>query len=533
MFRTFSAVAWMQVRSLWNGFVRIGQRDLISTLLTSVAVVVMIGSSLGFAVVVLALSYIAGRRGDPTQVSVWVLGITFLFTVVQGASGERGLSLDLRRFLVLPMSRLQLALLELIGSALAPAQWVFFPILAALALGLSAGAGFRTGLVVAALAVVVLLTAVLLQRIVMNATTLAGRRAREILIVTLAGMWVGATFLFVDESLAAQRVAVVQLMRGTPAELSARIISAVAAGTGPEWIAWAGVLGWFLLCFGVHVLLTRALIARGGAPTIYGRVRTRSRPLLTAISHLLPRGLLGVLGAEARILSRMPFVWLLLLIPGMLGLFLGGMSEDTVLTEDMAQLDQWIMLGFLVAGPSLLSNTLILNYFGTDAEGVGHFIRFPVRHEWVFAGKALARFTFVVLQLFIFSVGFVVRGMGEPPVLAAGLAGGVTVAVWLFACGNLTSVRLAYRMSSGPRRDGTSSAAIRSMFGQFSAALVASPAAAVTIVGYILGGPVASIAGSAAMLVLGLVAFSFTSRLGGRWIQQYGPDLLQELSREP
>ncbi len=529
----------MNARGWWNEMRRGFSRDPLPIAFGMLLVMGSIASSLTVGVVLaIVVAFDPSENGMTRWVVSGMVGSLTLFGVFSGATEGGADVADARRLQVYPLRRRELVLLDLLAGALSPMMSFFLPGAAGVAVGvavLSIRNGYWAGIAAGPVAVLLgLLVGVAIVRIVGTRIALGGRRMRE-----LTGVLVGAivmSLVFIGPVM--QEIETRGSSRA--AEIGTAILSfthagaagAIAAGSGSA-ADWIILLAWVGAALALHHrFATRILDGEGGVHTRARKKPSRRAELLQRFPRLLPAPALGVFTADLRTLSRMPTLWMLLILPGVFGLLIGRPTTPAGDSAAAEMQGQWLAPMAAIGANLLFSVQLFSNVFGPDHGGSALYVLSPAPPWQILLGKAMARFCVGIAQITVFLAALdfrTGRTIGADELLRAAAAWGAA-ALWISAAGNIMSVRIPFRMSHGMRRERSARQA-SVLLAQFFVMLLLIPPSMMILGGRALGDRDGYIAGIAATALGGVVLWIASAVWAGWMMEDRGPELVEELSK--
>lgn len=527
--RIYAALAGLHARVWFHGL----RRGLGSDPLPGFVGVLLLGASivgaLGLGAVLLFVAVVVPEDGTAFWFSFGLLASLILVGLLSAVAGEGGDLVDLQRLQVFPIARRRLLVVDLVAEATSPAVAFFVPAVLGLALGLGIRAamlGRPAGVVLAPAAVLVAFLAdAALVRTVLGRVSLGGRRTREVMGIVLVGVFMTAALAgpLLEESglQAAGRIATRSLtvLRFTWPGAAASIASG-----GGSLLDLAVLAGWTALLLAAHRRVAgRLLDGEGG----YRASVARSGRRAFELDRLLPGPVGAVLAVDLRTLSRMPTLWILMMLPVLFGFLLGTPPRG-----DGPSFASWTAPMAAIGLNVFLTVQLFSNMFGTDHGGAAAWLLSPVRASAILLGKAASRLVVGGAQMALF-LGVLRFRMGEvlPPgeALLAWLAWLVT-AFWVLAPGALISIRFPYRMAHGVQKE-RSARGLLALLGQFAALPAVLPPALMILGGRAFAGS-AGYAAGIAVSAAGGIALAMTSFwLADDLLDARGPEMVEALGR--
>lgn len=530
------AIAAMQLRSWRNSLLRGLSRDAIAgalgILFGGASALVSLGFGLGAFV-------ITGFAGDDAFLQFWLfagaIASLTIFSTLSGASGESGDLAGARMLQVYPIRRRDLFALDVAAQLFAPTLLFFLPAAVGLGLGVTT-AHLRAGRPLAALLpvpalVAALFSTALLLRVIAGLVLIGGRRVRETLVVALSALFLGLTFLgpaLQDDRLSdvASALATTHgFIRLTHAGAAAEL--ATGPGVLPALFDLA-ILGiWLGALWLAHEKITgRILDGETGGLSVR---RKESRGV--GMPAFLHGPAAGTAIADFRTMTRIPTVWIQLLMPGLFGLLIGRSSHSAGSAEEAEIAAAWTPVMAAFGAQIFFTSPLFSNLFGGDHGGAAHYVLAPTPAWRILAGKTATRLVFASAQVAVFFLAVSFRmGGGEPRAFALAFAAWASGALWVAAAGSFISIRLPYRISHGSSKE-VGNRLLSSLLAQFLVATVMIPPALMIVGGRVLRGEPGYVAGIAvsalAGAILWILAAVWCSELWPAW----GPRMAEELSQ--
>lgn len=532
------AIAGMQLRSWRNSLLRGLNRDALTgalgILFGGASAIVSLAFGLGALVV-------TGFGIDDAFLQFWFfaggVGSLTLVATLSGASGESGDLAGARMLQVYPVRRRDLYVLDVAAQLFAPTLLFFLPAALGLAVGLTL-AHAQAGRTAASLfplpaMLAALFATSLLLRVIAGIVVIGGRRVRESLVVALSGVFLALTFLgpaLQDDRLAelGRRIASTEnLVRLT------HVGSAADLATGPGLLSgvfdlvvlaiWIGAL-WL-----AHERITGRIL---DGETGTSHVKRKAGRDFSFAPALFSGPIAAAAIADFRTMTRIPTVWIQLLMPGVFGLLIGRSSHSAGNVEEAEIAAAWTPVMAAFGAQVFFTSPLFSNLFGSDHGGAAHYVLAPAPAWRFLAGKTISRLIFAAAQVAVFFLAVSFRlGGGEPRTFAFAFAAWMSGALWVAAAGSFISIRLPYRVSHGVGKESVGNRLLSSLLAQFLVATVMIPPALMIIggrafrgdAGYIAGITVSAIAGA----ILWAVAAVWCSELWPTW----GPRMAEELSQ--
>lgn len=534
----FRVILWMQVRAWLNGMRRAVSTD---PLPVAIGAIMLLSGGIGaLMMALLPFSFFLVMPDEPL-ILFWVVFGLFAFLVLFGAMGslssDSGDLADAQRLQVFPIPRRELVTLDLLAGMLNPGAAFFVPSVLATALGAMLF-NLRAGRPVSALSgpiaiLAAFLGATALIRIFSTVISLSGRRLRElvgiVVVAIFSSLGLVGMVLSDEETMRTLRAGAGiarELLRATPPGAAANL----AVGGGGILDALS-IAAWTALLLLAHARLTaRALDGEGGYHT---RVRAGAGRgvRFRALERLLPRPVLGVMIADLRTLFRIPQMWILLIIPAIFALLLGGPMSAMTGGNDAEQFVEWRVPVTSVMMAVFLTSSLLTNLFGTDQAGSAMWILSPAKAWHILMGKGLARMTFGMLQMAVFIAVVAARSgdLSAADYARSWLTWGAT-SLWVLAPGNLLSIRVPFRMSHGMKHERSARGGF-ALVGQLVALIAVMPPALMILGGRLLAGDDGYTAGIAVTAAGGVVLWIASAWLGGDLLESRGPELVEVLSK--
>lgn len=535
----FRAIAGMQMRAWLNGMRRAVSTDPLPVAIGMVMLLSGALTALVTAVLPFAL-FLAVNEQDSFALFWIVFGLfafLTLFGVMGSLSSDSGDLADAQRLQVFPIPRRELIVLDLLAGMLNPGFAFFIPSILATALG-ALLYNLREGNTISAvfapiaiLAAFVGSTAII--RIFSTVVSLSGRRLRELVGIVVVAIFssLGLIGMVMSDPEIVRRVRggaalAREMLRATPQGAAANL----AGGTGGA-LDLVSVAAWTALLLLAHARLTaRALDGEGGYHT---RVASGAGHgfRIRALERLLPAPVLGVMVADLRTLFRIPQMWILLIIPAIFALLLGGPMSTMSGAGNAEQFVEWRVPVTSVMMAVFLTSSLLTNLFGTDQAGSAIWILAPARAWQILLGKGLARMTFGMLQMGVF-IAVVAARSGDQSAAdyARAWLTWAATSLWVLAPGNLLSIRVPFRMSHGIKHERTARGGF-ALVGQLVALIAIIPPALMVLGGRLLGGDDGYTAGIAVTLAGGVVMWIASAYLGTELLESRGPELVEVLSK--
>lgn len=532
------AIAAMQLRSWRNSMLRGLTRDAVPAALS----IVFAGTSAFFS---LALGFgafvITGFGGADPSFHFWLfaglIGSLTLVSTLSGASGESGDLAGARMLQVYPIRRRDLFALDVAAQLFAPTLLFFLPATLGLAGGVSvahvlAGRTLAAFLPLPAMIAALLATAILL-RVIAGAVVIGGRRVREAVVVGLTVLFLGLTFLgpaLQDariEALGRQLALTGNLVRFTHAGAAAEL------ATGPGiFVALLDVLVlavWAGGAWALHELVTGRILD-GETGTAQAKRRTSRRRTFGPALFFGP--IFGAAIADFRTMTRIPTVWIQLLMPGLFGLLIGRSSYSAGNAAEAEMAAAWTPVMAAFGAQVFFTSPLFSNLFGSDHAGTAHYVLAPVPAWRVLAGKSLSRLTFAAAQVAVFLAAVSFRmGGAEPRELVLAFAAWLSGSLWVAAAGAFISIRLPFRMSHGLGRE-AGNRLLSSLLGQLLVTTVLVPPALMIIGGRAFRGDAGYLAGIAVSAVAGALLWAISAVWCSELWPAWGPRMVEELSQK-
>lgn len=531
------AIAGMQLRSWRNSIFRGISRDAIAGTLGLLFGGASAFVSLGFG---LGVFVIIGLGSDDPFLQFWVfaggVGSLTLVATLSGASGESGDLAGARMLQVYPVRRRDLFALDVAAQLFAPTLIFFLPAAVGLGVGLCT-AHFRAGRPFAALLPVpavlaALIATALLLRVIAGLVLIGGRRVRETLVVALSVLFLGLTFL--GPALRDDRISEL----GRRVASTENLIRFTHAGAAAELATGPGLLSaivdllvlaiWIVGLWLAHETITGRILdgETGNVPA--RRKAGRGFSLSPALFH-------GPVSAAAiadfRTMTRIPTVWIQLLMPGLFGLLIGRSSFSAGNTGEAEIAATWTPVMAAFGAQVFFTSPLFSNLFGSDQAGASHYVLAPAAAWRFLAGKTLSRLAFAAAQVAVFFLAVSFRmGGGEPKAFALAFAAWLSGALWVAAAGSFISIRLPYRVSQGGSKE-VGNRLLSSLLAQFLVATVMIPPALMIVGGRAFRGEAGYAAGIAVSAVAGALLWALAAVWCSELWPAWGPRMAEELSQ--
>lgn len=550
----WNAIARMQLRAFLNSMRRGAKRDPVPTV---ISVLVTVGTSslaLLMAAAMLIGFSLGGMTGGP-EMLFWTATVygaaACIFALLASVSGEAAGIADARSLQLFPLSRRQLEQLDLASEFLAPSVLLFIPGFLGMALGAAAGhviGGRPLFALPAALGVAAtFICDVTLVRIVSSWVASGGRRLREWIALIFVTGFVAVAYLSPElENVRTQNLdrvvgALSIVARATWLGAGADLATAGRTTFGAEVLSQtplgllldaAVITAWLVLLLRIHGRVTRRVLDGAGgfhARVAAHRVASARGGILT---RLLPAPVLGVASTDLRTMLRVPMMWILLFMPALFGIFIGGRNQmPDADPETVARLAAWTLPFAALGSHVLFSSQLFTNLFGIDRDAATHWLLTPVLPRELFLGKALARTLFGSIQVLAFLGALSLRtpGVARVDILHAYMAWLASV-TWVSAAGMILSVRVPVRMTFGQQKEQRFERVATSMLAQLAVALTLLPAAAMIAGGRILGGQAGYVEGIAVTAISGVVIWLLVLHLAGQLLEARGTQMVDGLS---
>jgi len=531
------AIAAMQLTSWRNSMMRGLSRDAIAGALGLIfggaSALVSIGFGLGAFV-------ISGFGGDDPFLQFWFfaggIGSLTLVSTLSGASGESGDLAGARMLQVYPVRRRDLFALDVAAQLFAPTLIFFLPAALGLAAGITiahaqAGRFPASFLPVPAMLAALIATALLL-RVIAGVVVIGGRRVRETLVVALTVLFLGLTFL--GPAMQGDRLSEIG-RRVANTEVLVRLTHVGAAAdlaTGPGAISlvfdlavlgiWLGAL-WF-----AHEKITGRILdgETGTSPT-----RRKAARSFSFAPSIFSGPVAAAAIADFRTMTRIPTVWIQLLMPGLFGLLIGRSSHSAGSSEEAEIAATWTPVMAAFGAQVFFTSPLFSNLFGSDHAGASHYVLAPAPAWRILAGKTASRLLFAAAQVGVFFLAVSFRlGGGEPRAFAFAFAAWLSGALWVAAAGAFISIRLPYRVSHGLSRE-IGNRLLSSLLAQFLVATVMIPPALMIVGGRAFRGDAGYAAGIAVSALAGAILWALAAVWCSELWPTWGPRMAEELSQ--
>lgn len=533
------AIASMQLRGWKNSLLRGLSRDAIPAAMSLIfaATSLVVSILFGFATFV-----VTGFGGSDPFFHFWVfaglIGSLTLVSTLSGASGESGDLAGARMLQIYPVRRRDLFFLDVASQLFAPTMIFFLPATLGVAAGvaashLQAGRTIAALLPIPAMFFAVTATALLL-RVIAGVVVIGGRRVRELLVVALSIVFLGLTFLgpaLADDKLEAlgRRLATTDvLVRFTHAGAAAELATGPGLFIG---LVDAGVLAvWVMALWFAHEAVTGRILD-GETGTSMSVRKKAARTRAWAPSFFLGP-IAGAAIADFRSMTRIPTVWIQLLMPGLFGLLLGRSGHSAGNTSEAELAAEWTPVMAAFGAQLFFTSPLFSNLFGNDHAGAAHYALAPAPAWRILAGKGLSRLAFASAQVAVFfaAVSYRMGGIGARELILAfctWLAG----ALWVAAAGSFISIRLPFRMSHGLNRE-AGNRLLSSIVGQLLVASVMIPPAFMIVGGRVLRGDTGYVAGIAVTAIAGAILWTISAVWCSELWPAWAPRLVEELSEK-
>ena len=533
------AIAGMQLRGWRNSLTRGLSRDPLPAALGLVFGGASALMSLGFG---MAAFMVTGFGGGDAGFRFWLvaglLGSVTIVSALSGASGESGDLAGARMLQTYPVLRQDLLALDVAAQVFAPTVLFFTPATLGVALGvgvaqLAAGRVAAGPIALLGVAAGFLATAVLL-RVFAGLVVLGGRRVRETVMVGLTILFL--SFVFLGPAASDPRVAGLGREIVGHAGLLLRFTHVGAAAdlaAGPSWAsALFDVLvlaGWLAGGWLAHVRVTGRILdgdTGRGAPARGAAARARAGRSTLRVGGPV----IAACAADFRTMTRLPAVWIQLLMPGVFGLLLGRSSHSAGNAAEAEIAAAWAPVLAAFGAQVFFTSPLFSNLFGSDHAGASHYVLAPVRAWRFLLGKTLSRLGFGTAQVAIFfaAVSFRLGGV-EPREIVLAYAAWLAGALWVSAAGAFISIRLPFRMSHGLHRE-AGNRLLSSLLAQFLVATVLIPPAVMVLGGRAVRGEVGYLAGIAVSALAGGLLWALSAFWCSELWPTWGPRMAEELS---
>lgn len=489
-----------------------GAGGMVELVARGVTFALAIPAALLFAVGTGAASYRALAAGRGLVVDAAVAGLLFgvwqAWTAIGLSLADRE-ALDLRRFLVYPVSPARIWGYGVVASAAGDPFALFWSILLA---GAFVGAALaRPGpwlLALAAVLVLFVVATVLLMALLEELVARVARR-RALRVLAIAGVYVGIGFVAFGATGGSARLFGALRVLGRvrwifwpPAlatEAVRRLYAGDVAGALPWTVALAALTA--LTAAAAYALALRA--ARGGGEGGLGATASAQGgwPL-----DGLPGRVGPILEKEAKYLARHPLSAVLaLVVPGFAALVATRLAP--AIPTDAGEVVRAVPLFGFALYAHVVTQVFWLNAFGWDRAGARLLFLAPIRPGDALVAKNAAAYG-LSLILFVASAAVALAVGGAPPAWAL-LAAAVlhlALAPWLLAAGNLVSIVSPRPMRLTLQR-GAALPATSTLAGMAAISLASGLFAAPVPLALWLDAPAALIAGWAALGALGALAY--------------------------
>ena len=538
-FALVRAIAAMQGRAWFNGLRRGFSSDPVPAAMgiAMAASSALVSAGLGAGMFVLTAFTVTDSSSHDFWITTGLLFSVTMVSTLSGISGESGDLAEARKLQVFPIRKRHLVALDLLAELFAPTLLFFLPAMIGLGFGLAVAqvrAGQVWGVVAVPAVLAGLVVTAAIVRTIAGLVVIGGRRTREILALTITGLFMSLALL--GPAAEEQRFDRI-LEAASIAETIVRFTHAGAAASlaTPESVLGAlrdmVVLGaWLAGILAAHSRVTRRVL-RGDAGRQLVKQNATRREARGVVGWILAGPVGASLLADVRTLTRVPTMWILMVIPAFFGLAMGRPTHSAGSTEEAELATSWMPMMAAIGAHLLFTSQLFSNLFGTDHGGVAHYVLAPVRAWKILLGKSLARLLFGIGQMTIFLGALRLRlGADANEGLLMGFLAWVAAATWVAAAGAVVSIRLPYRMSHGITRE-RSTRAMNSLLGQMLVAAILVPPAMIMVGGRAFGGDSGYRLGIAVTAAAGSLLWVIAATLCSEWWADRGPALVEDLSK--